>query len=414
VTRRSVIESGRTDIRATSGVEATILTNNMLCGQSSSRIVGRRLLTAATRAATATNCKATKTTATPRLATAVFPRGWAISSSRAATTLVLADGGLVDGSATCQAVTAARQLGNDQLVLLSVVSDIANTDVSASTMSSTMIPQGTDKLLRVLVSCDGSAVVLPETVATAVSDAVAANTDITHVVSTSTKYGNTIVPRIAALLNASPVTDVVAVESSDTMVRPMYAGNVLCRVQMTDATKVLSIRPTAFEKAPLLDNSSANVPVETSSMPAFEGSVFVSESVSGGGDDARPDLGSATMVVSGGRGMGSTENFALLEQLADALGSGNAALGASRAAVDAGMAPNDWQVGQTGKVVAPDLYIAVGISGAIQHLSGMKDSKTIVAINKDADAPIFSVADYGLVADLFVAVPELTSKLKSG
>jgi electron transfer flavoprotein alpha subunit len=389
----------------------------MLCCQGSSRIVGRRLL-AARACSVATASRAAKTT-TPLLAatwTALFPRLWASSiSSRAATTLVLADGGMVDGAATCQAVTAARQLGNDQLVLLSVVSENSN---AASATTTTMIPQGTDKLLRVLVASDGSAVVLPETVATAVSDAVAAHTDITHVVSTSTKYGNTIVPRLAALLNASPVTDVVAVESSDTMVRPMYAGNVLCRVQMTDATcKVLSIRPTAFEKAPLQDNTNNAVPVETTTMKAFDGSTFVSESVSGGGGEARPDLGSANMVVSGGRGMGSTENFALLEQLADALGSnGNsaAALGASRAAVDAGMAPNDWQVGQTGKVVAPDLYIAVGISGAIQHLSGMKDSKTIVAINKDAEAPIFSVADYGLVADLFVAVPELTSKLKSG
>jgi electron transfer flavoprotein alpha subunit len=383
----------------------------MLCCQSSSSIIGRRIL-AATRAVTASRAAVNAITLpcwSAKDSLCAFSK--LTVSSRAATTLVLADGGLVDGAATCQAVTAARQLGNDQLVLLSVVSESAIGTIPVPHM----IPQGTDKLLRVLVS-DG-AMVLPETVATAVSDAVAANTDITHVVSTSTKYGNTIVPRIAALLDASPVTDVVSVESSDTMVRPMYAGNVLCRVQMTDSCKVLSIRPTAFEKAPLQDNasssSSTTVPVETTTMPAFDGSVFVSEAVSGGGD-ARPDLGSATMVVSGGRGMGSTENFALLEQLADALGSGNVALGASRAAVDAGMAPNDWQVGQTGKVVAPDLYIAVGISGAIQHLSGMKDSKTIVAINKDADAPIFSVSDYGLVADLFEAVPELTSKLKSG
>lgn len=319
---------------------------------------------------------------------------------RAATTLVLAEPGGPATAATCQAVSAAMQLGNDKITLVSV---------SNQTTAQQHVPQGVTKFLSVVTTDTAAAVVLPETVALAVSAAVAADSDITHIVAASSKAGATVVPRIAALLDCSPVTDVVEIVSNDTVIRPMYAGNVLAKVQMTDAPrKVVSIRPTAFEKAPLVDISS--VASESMTVEAFAGSAFVSESVSK--SDARPDLGSANAVVSGGRGMGSADQFGLLEALADVIGAGTTAIGASRAAVDAGMAPNDWQVGQTGKVVAPDLYVAVGISGAIQHLSGMKDSKTIVAINKDPEAPIFQVADYGLVADLFEAVPEMTRKLK--
>lgn len=317
---------------------------------------------------------------------------------RLATTLVLAEPGEPIAAATCQAVTAAVQLGNDKITLLSV----------SGAAAPGQVPTGATKLIHVVGATATPA--MPETVAAAVQAAVQADSDITHVVGTSTKFGATVIPRIAALLNVSPVTDVVRIESSDVFVRPMYAGNVLAKIQMTDRLKVLSVRPTAFEKAILQDAVAAGVPTESMTVEAFAGTEFVSEKVSSGVD--RPDLGSAATVVSGGRGMGTGEQFVLLEKLADALGGG--AVGASRAAVDAGMVPNDWQVGQTGKVVAPTLYVAVGISGAIQHLSGMKDSKTIVAINKDPDAPIFQVADYGLVADLFVAVPEMTEKLNSG
>ncbi len=223
-----------------------------------------------------------------------------------------------------------------------------------------------------------------------------------HIVAPATTDAKNVLPRVAALLDVMVISDVSGVVDAETFERPIYAGNAIQTVKSSDRIKVVSIRTATFEPA----GAGAGAPVETVAAVADPGlSSWIEDKVA---TSDRPELTSAKIVVSGGRGVGSEENFALIEALADKL---NAAVGASRAAVDSGFAPNDWQVGQTGKVVAPDLYVAVGISGAIQHLAGMKDSKVIVAINKDEEAPIFQVADYGLVGDLFTVVPELTAKL---
>ncbi len=224
-----------------------------------------------------------------------------------------------------------------------------------------------------------------------------------HILTPATTTGKNFMPRIAALLDVAQISDITGIESIDTFIRPVYAGNALATVKSSDSIKLITVRGTAFEPA-ITDNNNAEIQTIESG-DNFAQSQFESHQLT---LSERPELTSAQVVISGGRGMGNGENFALLEAIADKL---NGAIGASRAAVDAGYVPNDYQVGQTGKIVAPDLYIAVGISGAIQHLAGMKESKVIVAINKDEDAPIFQVADYGLVADLFDVLPELTELL---
>ncbi|HZQ61917.1 MAG TPA: FAD-binding protein [Casimicrobiaceae bacterium] len=241
-----------------------------------------------------------------------------------------------------------------------------------------------------------------ENVAATMVDLVKRN-GYSHVLVAATGYGKNVTPRVAALLDVAQISEIISVESPDTFVRPIYAGNAFATVQSGDPIKVITVRTTAFDAVP---SSGGNAQVErVEAAPDTALTKVVNREIA---KSDRPELANARIVIAGGRGLGNAENFRLLEALADKL---NAAIGASRAAVDAGYVPNDYQVGQTGKVVAPDLYIAVGISGAIQHLAGMKDSKVIVAINKDPEAPIFQIADYGLVGDLFEVVPQLTAEL---
>ena len=293
-------------------------------------------------------------------------------------------------ASTAHTITAAARCSDEIHVL------IAGHACDAATAAASQLA-GVSKVL--VAEGEQFANGLAENVA---EQALALAASYSHILAPATAYGKNILPRVAARLDVGQISEITKVESPDTFERPIYAGNAIATVQSVDAIKVITVRATGFDAA----GTGGNAAIEKISAVADSGkSAFVSRELA---KTDRPELTAAKVIVSGGRGMGSAENFAILEPLADKLG---AAMGASRAAVDAGYVPNDWQVGQTGKIVAPQLYIAVGISGAIQHLAGMKDSKTIVAINKDPEAPIFSVADYGLVGDLFEAVPALVKEL---
>ena len=290
-------------------------------------------------------------------------------------------------AATLNVVAAAKEIGGDIEILVAGEACAAVAEAAAKI----------DGISKVVVA-DNAA--YKYQIAEAMGDLVAElGAGYSHILSAATTTGKDFMPRTAALLDVNMISDIVAVESADTFVRPIYAGNAIATVQSSDKIKVITVRGTGFDAAPAEGGSAAIEANATDKTSAI--SAFVSEELA---KSDRPDLTAAEIVISGGRGMGNGENFEILYKVADKIG---AAVGASRAAVDAGFVPNDMQVGQTGKIVAPALYIAVGISGAIQHLAGMKESKVIVAINKDEEAPIFQVADYGLVADLFDAIPEL-------
>ena len=294
-------------------------------------------------------------------------------------------------AATAKTVSAAAAISGASIDVLVLAADPSAVAAEAAKIA------GVAKVLTVANAANAQA--LAQVLAPQIAQLAKS---YTHVFGPSTTFGKDLMPCVAALLGVNQVSDLMAVEGSHTFKRPIYAGNAVQTVKSRDSKKVLSIRTSTFDAA----GTGNSAPVETVTPAEAPGlSEWVEDHVA---ESDRPDLTSAGIVVSGGRGVGSEEDFKLIENLADKLG---AAIGASRAAVDSGYAPNDWQVGQTGKVVAPDLYIACGISGAIQHLAGMKDSKVIVAINKDEEAPIFQVADYGLVADLFDAIPELNEKL---
>jgi len=292
---------------------------------------------------------------------------------------------------TLNTLSAAAQIGGDIHLL------VAGED-AGSVVDSAKAINGVAKVLSANHQALGND--LAENIAWLVKELA---DDYSHILAPASNFGKNFLPRAAAMLDMMQISDIVEVISDDTFVRPIYAGNALQTVQSGDAIKLITVRTTAFEQA--ADSGGTADVVDTQFNEAYDRVKFVSRDVT---ESERPDLTSAKIVTSGGRGVGSKDDFALIEQLAEKL---NAAVGASRAAVDAGYAPNDYQVGQTGKVVAPDLYIAVGISGAIQHLAGMKESKVIVAINKDEEAPIFNVADYGIVGDLFDVVPELIDTL---
>ena len=299
------------------------------------------------------------------------------------------DNGSLKG-ATHHTVTAAAQCGGDVHVL------VAGSNCGAAAEAAAQIA-GVSKVL--VADAPHFADGLAENVA---GQILAVAGEYSHILAPATAYGKNILPRVAAKLDVAQISEITKVDSPDTFERPIYAGNAIATVQSSDSVKVITVRGTAFDAAA----SGGSAAVEQIATSGDIGkSAFVGRELA---KSDRPELTAAKIIVSGGRGIGSAENFKLLEPLADKLG---AAMGASRAAVDAGFVPNDWQVGQTGKIVAPTLYIAVGISGAIQHLAGMKDSKTIVAINKDPEAPIFSVADYGLVGDLFDVVPQLVAEI---
>jgi electron transfer flavoprotein alpha subunit len=299
------------------------------------------------------------------------------------------DGGKIK-PASLSAVTAASQLGEIHLL-------VAGADAASAADAGSKVA-GVTKVL--LSEAPYYAHDLAEPLAALI---VSLAPSYSHVLAAATTTGKNVLPRAAALLDVQQISEIVAIKAPDTFVRPIYAGNALATVQSLDAIKLLTVRATGFEAAA---TTGGNAAIEKVAAAADSGlSKFESAELS---KSERPELTSAKIIISGGRGMQNGENFHMLDAIADRLG---AAVGASRAAVDAGFVPNDYQVGQTGKVVAPDLYIAVGISGAIQHLAGMKDSKIIVAINKDEEAPIFQVADYGLVADLFTAIPELQAEL---
>jgi electron transfer flavoprotein alpha subunit len=307
-------------------------------------------------------------------------------------TLVIAehDNGSIN-PATLNTVAAAAALGGEVDIL------VAGSDCSAAASAAQAIAG-----VRKVLCADNAAYAhqLAENVSLLIAELAA---DYDNVLAPATTSGKNIMPRVAALLDVAQISDILSVESADTFKRPIYAGNVIATVQSSDAKKVITVRTTAFDAVAAEGGSAELAAVDAAHDAGI--SSFVSQEIA---ESDRPELTAASVVISGGRGMQNGDNFKLLEGIADKLG---AAIGASRAAVDAGFVPNDMQVGQTGKIVAPELYIAVGISGAIQHLAGMKDSKVIVAINKDEDAPIFQVADYGLVADLFEALPALEAQL---
>jgi len=296
------------------------------------------------------------------------------------------------GAATLATLSAAEKIGSNITVM-----------VMGSNCQSVAEQAAACAVVTKVLMADDSALENPT--AESLAAIVIANAEgYTHILASATTSGKNFMPRVGAKLDVQPISDITAVESTDTFQRPIYAGNAIATVQSTDSVKVITVRGTGFDAA-ASTGGSASVEAIDASAHISTNSTFVSQELT---VSERPELTAANIIISGGRGMQSGENFKMIEDIADKLG---AAVGASRAAVDAGYVPNDYQVGQTGKIVAPELYIAVGISGAIQHLAGMKDSKVIVAINKDEEAPIFQVADYGLVADLFKVLPELNDAL---